>query len=289
MPIPLSRWLLSKPCIRFVFFVERWVLSALFLYLGYEYLDTLRLMHLFAQASDLMPTAMVARDGGFIDGIHFEDFARYVLLAFSNLTCGTLLLVARKPSRYPTHAREVVVPLAATFSYMCFNQRVPLPLWMTTPFVPAGWSSSLAAVGIGFSVVGVVASVVCILYLGRSLGIVVSVRQIVLAGPYRYVRHPIYLSYAFVLSGLFLTACTVRMGVLVCGAFAMLCWRARLEENVLSAHSPAYREWMTRTGFLWPKRQATPDAPVALPLPVSMRVGQPQVRRATILVPAGNW
>lgn len=249
----MSRWLLSSPCIRFVFFVERWVLSALFLYLGYEYLDTLRLLHLIAQSSEVVPASMVARDGGFIDGVHFEDFARYLLLAASNLSCGVLLLIARKPSRYPDRADEVMVPLAATFFYTVFNQRVPLPWWMTTPCVPGSWATSLAVVGVMLSVAGMLGSFACILCLGRSLGIVVSIRQVVLDGPYRYVRHPVYLAYTLLFAGLFLTACTVRMGLLVTGGYFLLRWRARLEEQLLAAHSPAYREWMERTGFFWPR------------------------------------
>ena len=249
----VSNLLLSKPCLRFVFFVERWLLSALFIFLGYEYLDTLRLMHLFATSGAVLPASMIARDGGFLDGIHFEDFARYTLLAVSNLTCGVLLLIARQPTRYPTRPSEITVPLAATFFYAIFNQHVSLPLWLTTPFTPVFWSTGLAAVGVVLSVVGVTGSLFCVLVLGRSLGIVVSVREIVLHGPYRYVRHPIYLGYFFVFVGLFLTACTVRMGVLTVGAAGMLCWRARLEEAILSAHSPAYRGWMARTGFLWPR------------------------------------
>lgn len=277
----MSRWLLSAPCIRFVFFVERWVLSILFLYLGYEYIDTLRLLHLFSQSTDLLPKAMVARDGGFIDGIHFQDFARYSLLALSNLVSGVLLLTARKPSRYPTRAQEVVVPFVATFFYLIFNQRMPLPFWMTTPLVPAVWGARLAAAGLVLSTLGIFASLACILWLGRSLGIVVSVRRIVLAGPYRYVRHPIYLSYALLFTGLFLTACTVRMGILVTGAYAMLCWRARLEEKVLSAHSAAYREWMTRTGFLFPRWPARRHpVPIVVPArPVLL------VPRRTVLIP----
>ena len=251
----MSRWLLSPFMLRFVFFVERWVLSAIFLFLGYEYISTLQLMHLVAQSSDMMPPAAVASDAGFIDGVHFEDFARYGLLAGTNLLCGVLLLTSRKPSRYPTHASQVVVPLVATFSYMLFNQNMRLPAWLTTPFVPATWSTSLAAAGVVFSVFGALLSLWSILWLGRSLGIVVSVREIVLVGPYRYVRHPIYLGYGFLFLGLFLTACTVRMTLLSGGAFALLWWRARLEETVLSAHSPAYREWMQHTGFLWPTWQ----------------------------------
>ena len=151
------------------------------------------------------------------------------------------------------------MPLGATFFYAVFNQHVPLPaLDERRPLVPAAWSPVLAGIGVGLSLVGVAGSLLCILKLGRSLGIVVSVREVILTGPYRYVRHPIYLSYFFMFGGLFLTACTVRMTLLVLAGAALLCWRARLEEAVLSAHSPAYRAWRARTGFLWPKRRRLP-------------------------------
>ena len=86
------------------------------------------------------------------------------------------------------------------------------------------------------------------------MGIIVSVREVVLGGPYRWVRHPIYLGYLLVLLGMFLTAYTPRMLMVCLGAVALLVWRARLEERLLSAHSPTYRAWMCRTGFLWPRR-----------------------------------
>ena len=248
----MSRWFLSPLIIRFVFFVERWVLSAVFLFLGYEFIATLQLMELVAHSRNVMPASAVARDAGFSDGVHFEDFARYGLLAGSNILCGLLLLFSRKPTRYPTKASEVLVPLVATFSYMLFNQPVPLPAWMTAPFIPNSWATPLAAAGLVFSAYGAIFSLWSILWLGRSLGIVVSVREIVLAGPYRYVRHPIYFGYSCLFLGLFLTACSVRMTILAGGAMALLWWRARLEEAVLSAHSAAYREWMKHTGFLWP-------------------------------------
>ena len=238
--------------IRFVFFIERWVLSVAFLFLGYEYISTLQLMELVAHSRNVMPASAVALDAGFMDGVHFEDFARYGLLAGSNIVCGLLLIFSRKPARFPTKAQEVVVPLAATFSYLLLKQNLPLPAWMTTPFVPDGWCTPLAAGGVVFSAFGAVFSLWSILWLGRSLGIVVSVREIVLAGPYRYVRHPIYLGYCFLFLGLFLTACTARMTLLVGGATGLLWWRARLEESLLAAYSPAYREWMEHTGFLWP-------------------------------------
>ena len=152
------------------------------------------------------------------------------------------------------------MPLAATFGYMLFNNHVPVPAWMSTAMVPNSWLTPAAAAGVVFSVFGVIFSFNAILWLGRSLGIVVSVREIVLGGPYRYVRHPIYLGYAFIMAGMFLTSFTPRMTIMVMAAMALLIWRARLEENVLSAHSAAYREWMKHTGFLWPNRHPAPTA-----------------------------
>ena len=261
----MSHLLLSRPVIRFVFFAERWLLSALFLFLAYEYIDTLRFMILVSTSQAFVTPSVIARDAGFLDGVHFEDYARYILLAAFNGLCGVLLLISRKPTHHPNRAAEVVVPLVATFSYLVFNQNVPLPLWMTMPFVPAAWATSLAMAGVVFSACGVLFAGYAMSWLGRSLGIVVSVREVVLGGPYRYVRHPIYFGYLFVLAGLFLTACTFRMGVLTLGATGLLVWRARLEEELLSAYSPAYHEWMRHTAFLLPRFGAAPVAEVVVP------------------------
>ena len=143
--------------------------------------------------------------------------------------------------------------MAGTFSYMVFNQYIPFPTWMTTPLAPDSWVPPLAALGLILSLAGASISLISILWLGRSLGIVVSVREIVIGGPYRMVRHPIYLGYAVFFAGLMLTACTVRMFILVAGTLLILIWRARLEEELLCAHSPAYCEWRKVTGFLWPR------------------------------------
>ena len=263
---PIFSLLLSRPLIKLVFFIERWVLSALFLFLAYEYIDTLKLMRLFSESGSVLPAAMVARDHGLSDGVHFEDYARYTMLAVSNGVCGVLLLISRKPSRYPTHPQEILVPLAATFGYMLFNNHVSVPEWMSTPLVPDSWQTPGAAAGVVFSSFGALFAFNAILWLGRSLGIVVSVREVVLGGPYRYVRHPIYLGYAFIMAGMFLTSFTPRMAIMVVAAMALLIWRARLEEHVLSAHSAAYREWMKHTGFLWPNTH---------PAPVTLRAADP--------------
>jgi protein-S-isoprenylcysteine O-methyltransferase Ste14 len=101
------------------------------------------------------------------------------------------------------------------------------------------------------------------MYLGRSFGIFVSVREIVLRGPYHYVRHPIYLGYIFIWAGLVLANRSVAIVILVAIHTALLIYRARLEEEMLAEASPAYREYMTHTGFLFPKLRRRPSADLA--------------------------
>lgn len=66
------------------------------------------------------------------------------------------------------------------------------------------------------------------------------------------------------MSRLLLSRSIVAFIFLSSDTFALPCFfswrgstcRARLEERLLSAHSPAYREWMTWTGLLWPRWRA---------------------------------
>jgi protein-S-isoprenylcysteine O-methyltransferase Ste14 len=249
----MSRFILSAPIIRFVMFIERWLISAVFLFLAYEYVSMIQLMELVRHSRAIVPAGMVARDAALAYGIHFQDYAHYGLLAVSNFVSGILLLISRKPSQTPTSAKEVVIPLAATFSYMVYNLNVPLPAFLTMPLAPHGWAPALAILGLAVSTAGAVISMGSVMWLGRSMGVVVSVREVVTGGPYRFVRHPVYFGYLFVLAGLMLTSCTLRMLILVVASLAMLIWRARIEERLLCAHSPAYCEWRKVTGFLWPR------------------------------------
>jgi protein-S-isoprenylcysteine O-methyltransferase Ste14 len=80
--------------------------------------------------------------------------------------------------------------------------------------------------------------------LRRSFSITVEVRSLVLKGPYRWIRHPIYL-------GEILTAGIVMMwrfswiNVLIWTVFVFIqIVRARLEERKLSAFFPEYYSYM---------------------------------------------
>ena len=86
------------------------------------------------------------------------------------------------------------------------------------------------------------------LFLGRSFGIVAANRGVKAAGPYRFVRHPIYAGYTLTHIG-FLLFCPIWQNLLVYTVgLAFHIVRIMREERVLS-QDPAYRDLMRSTPY----------------------------------------
>jgi protein-S-isoprenylcysteine O-methyltransferase Ste14 len=101
--------------------------------------------------------------------------------------------------------------------------------------------------------IGETFSVYAMLYLGRSFSIFAEARNLVTAGPYRYVRHPLYLG-EMVAVWSYTLAYPSRWSLGVLFLFtALQCWRAGVEERKLLEHYPQYAVMREETGFLWPR------------------------------------
>ena len=85
-------------------------------------------------------------------------------------------------------------------------------------------------------------SLVSLLAMGRLFGIRPALRGLVTSGPYRFVRHPMYLSYVIADIGYNLQEWNSVTILMVLGGWASLVYRIRAEERVLSQHVgwPAY-------------------------------------------------
>jgi protein-S-isoprenylcysteine O-methyltransferase Ste14 len=185
--------------------------------------------------------------------VAFPELVKHLLLLLFDLLVGFLLLRSRPPAVPPRGARDVLVPLVGNFFYLAYNLAGFVPPALTVDRVPSSWRFPLSLLALHLSVLAVMLAVWAVIHLGRSFAVLVSVREVVLHGPYRFVRHPIYLSYLLQMislvcaygSLLVLGLATVHLGVTL--------WRARLEEARLAAHSAEYRDYMRRTGFLLPK------------------------------------
>jgi protein-S-isoprenylcysteine O-methyltransferase Ste14 len=85
-------------------------------------------------------------------------------------------------------------------------------------------------------------SLVSLLALGRNFGIRPALRNLVTSGPYRYVRHPMYLSYVLADIGYNLQEWNPVTLLLVLIGWGSLVYRIRAEERLFSQHAewPAY-------------------------------------------------
>jgi len=104
-----------------------------------------------------------------------------------------------------------------------------------------GYVASPAA-GLTLVTLGAGLSLVSILTMGRLFGIRPALRGLVTSGPYRFVRHPLYLSYVIADIGYNLQEWSFVTLLLVSFGWASLVYRIYAEERVLSQHAewPAY-------------------------------------------------
>ncbi len=104
-----------------------------------------------------------------------------------------------------------------------------------------GYVASPAA-GLALVTLAASLSLVSLLTIGRLFGVRPALRGLVTSGPYRFVRHPIYLSYVLADIGYNLQEWNSVTLLLVLVGWVSLVYRIYAEERVLSQHAewPAY-------------------------------------------------
>src|SRR6476620_10287488 len=103
-------------------------------------------------------------------------------------------------------------------------------------------------------------TLVCWKRMGRSwrMGIDPNEKtQLVVAGPYAYVRHPIYALQSLLLLASFVAVPNALMLVVMLLGMILLQWEARREENyLLRVHGAQYEDYLRRVGRFIPKSLA---------------------------------
>jgi protein-S-isoprenylcysteine O-methyltransferase Ste14 len=230
-------------------YIERYVLSLVYLYLAWQ-----QVRWLSAPPAGLGSPA-------------FADMAERAILLVLDVFITAVLLLGRRPFTLPQNLKEILVPLATTFFFLTYSIYFTVrwvPESLRKNVCPAGLQVPMAIAGLALGVIGPAISTWGVVYLGRSFGIFVMVRDVVLGGPYRYVRHPMYLGYVCICAGLVLVNFSAAIFLLVPIHVLLFVWRARLEEARLAENSAAYREQMKRTGFIFPRfRQRDGNRPEA--------------------------
>lgn len=111
--------------------------------------------------------------------------------------------------------------------------------------------------GLALTMAGYAATIWCYVIMGNAWRIGINRQeknQLVTAGPYRWIRHPIYAFQVVMLLGGLLLLPTIGSVVVVVLHLVFVLIKARDEEAYLvTVHGDAYREFMAKTGRLFPK------------------------------------
>jgi len=125
------------------------------------------------------------------------------------------------------------------------------------------WSAVAFPVWLRWTGVAIYAAAIILLMwtmktLGPNLTDTVVTRRahsLVRRGPYRFVRHPFYLSVALLGIGSMLAAANWFLALVGITFFSLIRMRTRIEEQKLvERFGDAYRTYMAETGRFWPKR-----------------------------------
>jgi protein-S-isoprenylcysteine O-methyltransferase Ste14 len=102
------------------------------------------------------------------------------------------------------------------------------------------------------TIVGFALCIWCLFWLGRSFSITAQARRLVTAGPYSFVRHPLYACEAVVVAGIVLRNPTWVTFVVCAVALTFQYRRLLNEEKVLKAAFPEYDAYRRATPMLLP-------------------------------------
>ena len=117
--------------------------------------------------------------------------------------------------------------IAVGVAYLCpYAQVICLYWWPGKVAWPEG--------GLFLVTLAAVFSVVCLLTLGKRFGVRPALRGLVTRGPYRLVRHPLYLSYVVAAIGFNLQVSNLATLLLVSLGWVAMVYRIVAEERVLS-------------------------------------------------------
>ncbi|HUC85062.1 MAG TPA: isoprenylcysteine carboxylmethyltransferase family protein [Candidatus Acidoferrales bacterium] len=166
---------------------------------------------------------------------------------------GLLLLLGRRVTAPPQELRDILLPMGTTFFYLAYSAVPWFPAWLKHSLCPAPWQGACAATGLVLNLLGMWIAIWAAVYLGRSFGVLIEVRTVVLEGAYKWVRHPMYSGYVLFLAGFALANFSPAYLVLTPLHIGLLLYRARLEEARLAECSPQYGAYRRQTGFIFPR------------------------------------
>jgi protein-S-isoprenylcysteine O-methyltransferase Ste14 len=186
--------------------------------------------------------------------INAGDWARHLTIAlhlgsgaiFFGII-GSLMLTRKEPLRREKRLIGWALPLIVTLSMSVVG-------WYEPRDFPAG----VMLVSTFFVVIGTAFTIYALRHLGKHFGVVSDVRGLVTTGPYRWVRHPLYGGETLTTIGFVIAVASPLTIAVFSVGLALQIWRAKVEEQALTATFHEYREYAARTPMLIPLTKLHP-------------------------------
>lgn len=160
------------------------------------------------------------------------DISARVSLILFLVMLGCFHLSRYRPiNKYSAWRPKVVALLGLTLSFLLLL----LPRAATVPLVNA--AATVLMLG------GNALCVFVVLFLGRSLSIMPEARKLIMDGPYRFIRHPLYLAEEIALLGVFLQFRSWEAAAILTVHLFFQLRRIAWEERVLTDTFPEYRSY----------------------------------------------
>ncbi len=117
-------------------------------------------------------------------------------------------------------------------------------------------SPALKIMALCLTAVGFLLSAYVLYWLGRSFSIMAEARRLVTAGPYRFVRHPLYVVEEIAIIGTLVLNLSLPAALLIAVQWAFQLRRMHHEELVLGKAFPEYADYAARTPKVLPRFKA---------------------------------
>jgi protein-S-isoprenylcysteine O-methyltransferase Ste14/Flp pilus assembly pilin Flp len=166
----------------------------------------------------------------------------YLVLKLAVVVAFTVLVVRRGPARERTHSAKAYLACAASMAGV-------LPLERPDASVATG----MVVGGELFALVAVAWMLASTLALGRCFGVLPEARGLVTRGPYRFVRHPLYLGEFGACAGLVFASPSGRNLVAAAVFGIAQTVRMEMEEAELTRQFPEYKAYAALTPRLIPR------------------------------------